>query len=34
MLTVIGAGNTQPVRTGGTEWDQAANRSVSFRVAK
>jgi len=31
-LMVTGAGNTQPMRTGGTEWDKAANRSVSFRV--
>lgn len=32
VFTVIGAGNRQPLRKGGTEWDQAANRSVSFRV--
>jgi len=32
MLATRGVGNTQPVRTGGTDWDKAANRSVSFRV--
>jgi OOP family OmpA-OmpF porin len=31
-IDVTGAGNTQPLRSGGTEWDQAANRSVSIRV--
>ena len=32
LLKVVGVGNTQPLRTGGTAWDEAANRSVSFRV--
>ena len=32
LLDVAGTGNAQPLRTGGTEWDQATNRSVSFRV--
>ena len=31
-LEATGVGNTQPVSTGGTEWDRASNRSVSFRV--
>jgi outer membrane protein OmpA-like peptidoglycan-associated protein len=31
-ISATGAGNTQPLRTGGTEWDRAANRSASFRV--
>jgi outer membrane protein OmpA-like peptidoglycan-associated protein len=31
-LEPIGVGNTQPLRTGGAEWDRASNRSVSFRV--
>jgi OOP family OmpA-OmpF porin len=34
IFEVQGAGNTQPLRTGGSEWDAAANRSVSFRVEK
>ena len=29
-----GVGNTQPVRQGGTDWDRASNRSVSFRVTR
>jgi len=33
VFIVRGVGNSQPLRTGGTEWDKAANRSVSFRVA-
>jgi outer membrane protein OmpA-like peptidoglycan-associated protein len=33
-LQPLGAGNTQPLRTGGTDWDRATNRSVSFRVTK
>ncbi len=32
LLHIEGAGNSRPLRTGGTEWDRAANRSVSFRV--
>jgi len=32
LFDVTGVGNTHPVRTGGTEWDQGANRSVSFQV--
>ena len=32
LFDVTGVGNSQPVRSGGTEWDQGANRSVSFRV--
>ncbi len=32
VFIVRGVGNSQPLRTGGTKWDQAANRSVSFRV--
>lgn len=32
LLNIVGAGNSQPLRTGGTEWDQSANRSVSIRV--
>jgi OOP family OmpA-OmpF porin len=32
LLSITGAGNTQPLRTGGTEWDQAANRGVSIAV--
>jgi outer membrane protein OmpA-like peptidoglycan-associated protein len=32
VFDIIGAGNSRPLRTGGTAWDQAANRSVSFRV--
>jgi len=31
-LQPLAVGNTQPVRTGGTDWDRATNRSVSFRV--
>jgi outer membrane protein OmpA-like peptidoglycan-associated protein len=31
-LQPLGAGNTQPLRTGTTDWDRATNRSVSFRV--
>ena len=26
LFNVTGVGNTEPLRTGGTEWDQAANR--------
>jgi OOP family OmpA-OmpF porin len=33
-LEAAGVGNTQPVRTGETDWDRAANRSVSFRVTQ
>jgi outer membrane protein OmpA-like peptidoglycan-associated protein len=29
---ILGAGNSQPLRRGGTEWDRSANRSVSIRV--
>jgi outer membrane protein OmpA-like peptidoglycan-associated protein len=32
-LDAMGAGDLQPLRTGGSEWDRAANRSVSFRVS-
>ena len=32
LFSVTGAGNSQPLRTGGAEWDKATNRSVSFRV--
>lgn len=32
VLTVQGVGNSQPLRTGRTEWDQATNRSVSFGI--
>jgi OOP family OmpA-OmpF porin len=32
LLETRGVGNTQPVRTGATDWDKAANRCVSFRV--
>jgi outer membrane protein OmpA-like peptidoglycan-associated protein len=31
-ITVIAAGNRQPLRTGTTDWDRAVNRSVSFTV--
>ena len=31
-LTMVAAGNTQPLRQGSTDWDRAVNRSVSFRV--
>ncbi len=31
-MDVNGVGNTQPVRAGASEWDRAANRSVSFRM--
>jgi outer membrane protein OmpA-like peptidoglycan-associated protein len=33
-LEAVGVGNTQPLRPGGTDWDRAANRSVSFRIAR
>jgi outer membrane protein OmpA-like peptidoglycan-associated protein len=29
---IIGMGNTQPLRKGASEWDRAANRSVSFQI--
>jgi OOP family OmpA-OmpF porin len=32
LFHIVGAGNSQPLRTGGTEWDRGANRSVSFQV--
>lgn len=32
VLVLKGVGNAQPLRTGGTKWDQSANRSVSFHV--
>lgn len=32
-LESAGVGNTQPARTGGTDWDRAYNRSVTFHVA-
>ena len=32
-LKIIAAGNTQPLRQGGTEWDLQTNRSVSFTVS-
>ena len=32
FLQVLGVGNSKPLRTGNTEWDKAANRSVSFQV--
>lgn len=31
-LKIVAAGNTQPLRSGGTEWDRAYNRSASFTV--
>jgi outer membrane protein OmpA-like peptidoglycan-associated protein len=31
-MTVKGAGNAEPLRSGGGEWDRAANRSVSIRA--
>jgi len=31
-ITVVAAGNRQPLRTGSSEWDRAVNRSVSFTV--
>jgi outer membrane protein OmpA-like peptidoglycan-associated protein len=31
-LESVAVGNTRPLRTGGTEWDQADNRSVAVRV--
>jgi outer membrane protein OmpA-like peptidoglycan-associated protein len=31
-LKAVAMGNQQPLRTGGTEWDRAANRSVSFQL--
>ena len=31
-LEPTGVGNTQPLRTGGAEWDRSSNRSVSFRL--
>lgn len=31
-LRLSSAGNAQPIRPGGTDWDRAANRSVSIRV--
>lgn len=32
VFDVIALGNTQPLRKGTTDWDRAANRSVSFQV--
>jgi outer membrane protein OmpA-like peptidoglycan-associated protein len=32
-ITVVAAGNRQPLRQGSTEWDRAVNRSVSFSVS-
>jgi outer membrane protein OmpA-like peptidoglycan-associated protein len=32
-LTIVAAGNTQPLRQGSSEWDRAVNRSVSFTVS-
>jgi len=32
QLELIGVGNVQPVHAGGTDWDKAGNRSVSFHV--
>jgi outer membrane protein OmpA-like peptidoglycan-associated protein len=32
LFSVTGTGNSQPLRTGGAEWDRTANRSVSFIV--
>ena len=32
-ITVVAAGNRQPLRTGSTEWDRAVNRSVTFTVS-
>jgi outer membrane protein OmpA-like peptidoglycan-associated protein len=32
-LQVVAAGNTRPLRQGGTEWDRQVNRSVSFAVS-
>jgi outer membrane protein OmpA-like peptidoglycan-associated protein len=29
-LKIVGAGNTQPLRQGSSDWDRQANRSVSF----
>lgn len=31
-IKIVAAGNTQPLRQGSSDWDRAANRSVSFRV--
>jgi len=31
-ITVVAAGNRQPLRQGSSEWDRAVNRSVSFTV--
>ena len=31
-MVLKGAGNSQPLRTGSSEWDRAANRSVSVRI--
>ena len=31
-ISIVAAGNRQPLRTGTTEWDRAVNRSVSFTV--
>jgi outer membrane protein OmpA-like peptidoglycan-associated protein len=32
LFNIVGAGNSQPLRTGGSEWDRSANRSVSIGV--
>ena len=32
LFNITGVGNSQPLRTGRSEWDQGANRSVSFRA--
>jgi len=31
-LELVGVGNSQPVREGGSDWDRSTNRSVSLRV--
>jgi outer membrane protein OmpA-like peptidoglycan-associated protein len=31
-MAIKGVGNTDPLRTGASEWDRAANRSVSVRI--
>jgi OOP family OmpA-OmpF porin len=31
-LEPVGLGNTQPLRTGSSDWDRATNRSVAFRI--
>jgi outer membrane protein OmpA-like peptidoglycan-associated protein len=32
-ITMVAAGNRQPLRPGSTDWDRAVNRSVSFTVS-